>query len=158
VLNRCLGVVALVLLGFVAYSIASVRSDLEDAAVPPRVDGGGGAARRATRGAEGMAPLAALLAKVATRDIFTPGGTTPEGGTNVTVVSFAAAVSNWKLMGISMDSESPAESMAIIRDKAASKTYFLKRGQAIGETGIALERIQADRVALRKDKEELELR
>jgi type II secretory pathway component PulC len=63
-----------------------------------------------------------------------------------------------KLVGISMDTAVPEESLAIIRNKVDSKTYFVKVGESVGDTGIILARVLADRVILKSQKQELELK
>ena len=99
-----------------------------------------------------MLPLEACLEHAAKRNIFIPGATAAP--TNQVV---GPVETNLKLMAISLDSAAPAESMAIIADQKANQTYFVKCGQAIGDTGVELQQVLRDRVILKTSKGEMEL-
>jgi hypothetical protein len=154
VLNRTLGLVVLVLLIVVVYSAASVRSDVASR-LREQMDGAGDLhPPSATVEMAPTPPAEQFLAKIATRSLFV----SPVVVTNEIKPDLAAAVKDLKLMGISLDPKTPAESMIIIRNKALSQTYFVKPGQVVGETGLVLDRILSDRAVLKQKKQEIELR
>jgi type II secretory pathway component PulC len=106
---------------------------------------------------EAVPTLDSLIDKVGGRNIFgvlTKGG--GGGDTNIPPDKVEKS-SDLKLMGISLDSAEPGESIAIIKNKPDSKTYFVKIGQAVGDTGYTLQRVLPDRVVLKGRKQELEL-
>jgi hypothetical protein len=153
--NRFLVLVVLVLLLFVLYSIASVKSDVarETAAQAAEVGSAPVTTPIVTRGP--YPPVTNFIDAVAVRDIFRPGGA-PQTGTNV--VGKAGGELALKLVGVSIDSASAQESMAIIKSKTGTQTYFVKQGQTVGETGATLERIFPDHVIVKYQRQELELR
>lgn len=154
VLNRTLGLVVLVLLIVVVYSAASVRSDVANR-VREQMDGAGDLQPPSDTVEMAPAPpVEQFLARIATRSLFV----SPVVVTNEIKPDLAAAVKDLKLMGISLDPKTPAESMVIIRNKALSQTYFIKPGQVVGETGLVLDRILSDRAVLKQKKQEIELR
>lgn len=153
--NRMLAAVVLVLMVGVLYSVASIRAEVvsrskqleEGSGVQPLLP------TVVTR--ENPPPLDGLLDKISARDVFLPTGM--EGSTSAVAV-VQGKVADLKLVGVSMDASAQDESMAIIRNKADSKTYFLKKGQLVGETGYTLDRIYDDRVILKMRKQEIEVR
>ena len=154
--NRVLALVVLVLLVFVVYSVASIRADV---AMDVR-------AQVASAGSLTLAPVAMVsesvpdldffLGKVS-RNIFLPIGS-PVSTNSVGPVVVMEKAGDLKLVGISMDAAVPEESLAIIKNKADSKTYFVKAGESIGDTGLILARVLADRVVLKSQKQEFELK
>ncbi len=97
------------------------------------------------------------LQKVSSRDIFKEGKTNevPKTEAPIQVVSAetAAAIQSLALVGISWSSNPDA----IIEDKAHQKTYFVKRGQLVGEN-VKVEAIFKDHVVVTYEDKEYELR
>ena len=155
--NRLLTVVVLVLLGLVAYSIAAIRTDTQKRLVGPAPGEGTPETLVPRAQPAPLPPLDEYLKQTADRNIFLPAGQQP-ASTNQVASEISKVTAGWKLMGVSVDATAAEDSMAIIRDKSNAKTYFLKRGQTVGDTGITLDRILGDRVILKHDKQELELR
>ncbi len=152
--NRVLALVVLVLLVLVVYSIASIQSGIE-ADLVRQVNEAGELAAVPVGDAPLKAPeLDGILQKVQVRDIFQPlevTGTTTNspGGEKKT---------DFKLVGVSIDTKTPEATMAILRNKTSSQTFFVKVGEALGDTGYTLGRVLADHVILKKQKQEIEVR
>jgi hypothetical protein len=154
-----LGVVVLVLLGAVAYSIGSVQNDLQDLYKRLERGEGGTVDYRPVRVQETpLKPVEAYVESVRVRDITLPPGTEPSTNAVAKKTDLEQKAANWKLLGVSLDREMESESMALIRDKSGQTTHFLKQGQRIGDSGVVVERILPDRVILKQDEEEHELR
>ena len=155
-LNRVLGVVVLVLVAIVFYSVASIRPGIADAL--ERQVSGAGSMSVASSVVSGEAGLGvdAYLDKVGTRNIFVP-KTMEKNGVS-SKVEPAGAPKDLKLVAVSMESLSPADSMAIIKSKSDSKTYFVKLGQTVGDTDYVLDRVLSDRIVLKQGKQEYELK
>ncbi len=152
--NRVLAVVVLVLLVGVVYSIASIQSDVGGRVRALKEGSGVQPVAVAVVARETPLPVETFLDRVSVRDVFLPSMETTTTG--VAVVQGKAA--DLKLVGVSLDTSKAEDSMAIIRNKAESKTYFVKQGQAVGETGYTLERVLSDRAILKMRKQEIELR
>ena len=110
-------------------------------------------------GKEAVQPLAEasyFLQKVSSRDIFQEGRTAapvqaaPEA---VNVQETAEAIQDLALVGISWSSNPDA----IIENKAKQRTFFVKRGQDVGD-GIKVEAIFKDHVVVTFEDREYELR
>jgi hypothetical protein len=155
--NRVLVFVVLVLLILVVYSIASIRSDVA-AEIQKQIQVAGEIPMGSFVAANEAVPtLDSLIDKVGARNIFlgvTKGGSGGDANASSDKVEKS---SDLKLMGVSVDSAEPGESIAIIKNKPDSKTYFVKIGQAVGETGYVLQRVLPDRVVLKGRKQEFEL-
>lgn len=97
------------------------------------------------------------LQKVNARDIFKEGQVSaPKHDTEKKKESSAqdnALLSGFSLVGISWS----ANPDVIIEDKAKQKTYFVKRGQEVGD-GVRIEAVFKDHVILSYDGQEFELR
>jgi hypothetical protein len=110
---------------------------------------------------EMVAPLeetSYYLQKVSSRDIFREGKKEPEpvqeaAPQGVTVVEDAQQVQNLALVGISWSSNPDC----IIEDKSKQRTYFVKRGQEVGD-GVKVEAIFKDHVVVTFEDREYELR
>lgn len=156
-LNRILGVVVLVLVGVVFYSVASIRPGIAKA-LERQISGAGSlSVTPAVITNEGAISVEACLDKVSGRNIFVVKAKEQGGGAAAKAES-AGAPKELKLVAVSMDSASPADSMAIIRSKSDSKTYFVKTGQTVGDTDYVLDRVLVDRVVLKLRKQEFELK
>ena len=154
--HRFLGlVVVLVLLLFVLYSIASVKPDVARAAAAQAAEIGSAPAAAPLVNRGPYPPVTNFIDRVAGRNIFLPGGVSPVG-TNAPPK--AGGELGLKLVGVSIDSVSAQDSMAIIKSKTGSQTYFVKQGQTVGETGATLDRIFPDHVIVKYQRQELELR
>jgi len=153
--NRVLAGVVLVLLVLVVYSVASIRADV--AAEGEQLKEGAGAQPVVPAAVfkDSLPSVDAFLEKVSGRDVFMQTGA---GVTTSTVAVLQGKVADLKLLGVSIDSSADVESMAIIRNKAESKTYFVNRGQTVGDTGYTLEKVLADRAVLKMGKQEIELK
>lgn len=153
--NRVLAGVVLVLLGVVVYSVASIRADV--AAEGDRLKAGAGTHHVAVVALvkEELPSVDVFLDKVSQRNVFL----SVEAKTATsTVAALTGKVADLKLLGVSIDSAVDQESMAIIRNKAESRTYFVKKGQLVGDTGYTLERVLSDRAVLKQGKQEIELK
>lgn len=153
--NRILLLVVLVLLVAVVYSVASIRSDVTDEIGRQIASAGTLPLPPLTVTRQTPPPLDLFLAKAAERDIFRPVRSSAATNGPVKVVG---QVADLKLVGISLDAAAPEESEAIIRTKTDSKTHFVKLGQGVGDTGLTLVRVLPDRVILRANKQEYELK
>ena len=96
------------------------------------------------------------LQKVSSRDIFREGRKAepaPQAPVQSAVVETAEAIKNLALVGISW-SQNPD---AIIEDKAHQRTFFVKRGQLVGDN-VKVEAIFKDHVVVTFEDHEYELR
>lgn len=91
--------------------------------------------------------------KVSSRDIFHEKRPVLEKKKAAAPAVDNSATKKFSLVGISWS----ANPDAIIEDKERSKTYFVKRGQLIGDN-VKVEAIFKDKVVLSKDDQEFELR
>jgi hypothetical protein len=93
------------------------------------------------------------LDKVRERDIFTMGAKKTEKPVDNTPSSKSLELAaSLKLVGISWSSDPDA----MIEDTKATKTYFVKRGEMVGDARV--QAIFKDKVVLSLDKEEFELK
>lgn len=152
--NRYLFLIVLVLMGVVIYDLLLART--------------GGATAEPVGGIVNKTPLAAwkviplnpvnvYTEQFAKRDIWKQPGEEKPGEGKKDADKKAVPQSSFKLVALSIDRGAPAESMAIISDQASAKTYFVKGGQPLGETGYVLEKLFDDRVILKSRKGELNL-
>jgi hypothetical protein len=109
---------------------------------------------------ESVPPLAETsyyLQKVSSRDIFKEGkiqeAPEPEAPEAPVEIETAEAVQNLALVGISWSSNPDA----IIEDKSKQRTYFVKRGQEVGD-GVKVEAIFKEHVVVTFEDREYELR
>lgn len=96
------------------------------------------------------------LQKVTARDIFKEGGkpsVSKEVSKGPVSVESSPATSGLSLVGISWSSNPDV----IIEDKERQRTYFVKRGQVVGD-GVKIEAIFKDHVVLSYEGQEFELR
>ena len=156
-LNRVLGVVVIVLIAIVFYSVGGIQMAIDDS-LERQVSGAGRVPMSALAVPEGdVQSLDAYLDKVGARNIFmlkTAASKDAGGGKSEPV----SGIKELKLTAVSIDSSSPGESTAIIRNKTDSKTYFVKPGQSVGSTEYVLEQVFGDHVVLKSRKQEIELR
>ena len=95
------------------------------------------------------------LDKISGRDIFKLGPKkSPVSNEPVKVINQAVidAAQNFKLVGISWSNDPDA----MIEDTAAKKTFFVKRGQVVGD--FKVQAISKDKVILSYGQEEIELK
>ena len=156
-LNRALSVVVVLLIACVVYSIGSIRPENDDALERQVTNAGRVPIPVLAVPEDTESPLETYLEKVSTRNIFmlkvasgAPGGARTD--------TTASGIKDLKLMAVSIDSATPDESTAIIRNKVESKTYFVKPGQAVGTSEYVVDKVLGDRVVLKFRKQELELR
>jgi hypothetical protein len=155
-INRVLALVVLVLLICVVYSVASIRADVAKEVSAQVANAGSLTLAPPVMTSESAPALDFFLEKVSKRNLFLPiGSPVPTNGIGPVVVGKAGDL---KLVGISMDDAAPEESLAIIRNKVDSKTYFVKAGEGVGDTGLTLARVLSDRVILKSHKQEVELK
>ena len=96
------------------------------------------------------------LQKVSSRDIFKEGKKAEpvkEAPTQNAVIETAEAIKNLALVGISWSKDPDA----IIEDKAHQRTFFVKRGQMVGDS-VKVEAIFKDHVVVTFEDREYELR
>ena len=96
------------------------------------------------------------LQKVSSRDIFKEGKkaeTVKEAPAQNAVVETAEAIKNLALVGISWSKDPDV----IIEDKAHQRTFFVKRGQMVGDN-VKVEAIFKDHVVVTFEEHEYELR
>ena len=116
---------------------------------------------KANTGKESVAPLeetSYYLQKVSSRDIFREGkkkeaAPVQSAPAAVDLTETAEAIQGLALVGISWSSNPDA----IIEDKAKQRTYFVKRGQDVGD-GVKVEAIFKDHVVVTYQDREYELR
>ncbi len=155
VLNRALGMVVLVLLVAVVYSGASIRSEVGEALKRQKEGAGGMPLVPGALDREVLPPLEDTVVKAAGRNFFLP----PKQVSGVTNAPPGfESLKDLKLIGVSLDNAAPEKSMAIIKNKATSKTLFVTPGQTVGDTGLVLVRVSGDRAIVRHKKAERELK
>ncbi|MEI6788943.1 MAG: hypothetical protein WCL49_10755 [bacterium] len=156
ILNRVMTVLVIGLIAVVFYSIMSIRPGIAQD-LSRQIEGAGSlAVVPQTIVAEEIPALDIYLEKVGSRSLFAS-KMIPKPGDTV-VIEKAGALKDLSLVAVSMDSASPADSMAIIKNKTDSKTYFVKLGQTVGSTDYVLDRVLADRIVLKQKKLEFELK
>lgn len=156
-LNRILGVAVVALVLFLVFQIGSIRGGVA-AAVEKQMQGAGALTVSPLSISEEAVPLLdTYLEKVGSRNLFVP-RITPKDGSAPAVAETMGAPKDFKLVAISLDSSDASESTAIIRNKADSKTYFVKPGQTVGSTDYVLDRVASDRIVLKLRKQEFELK
>ena len=152
--NKALVAATVVLLLYVVFDAAASARNLQK---PPNFAPMKEAKTNMTK--EAIQPLAEAsyyLQKVSSRDIFREGKivapvqTAPEA---VNTLETAEAVQDLALVGISWSSNPDA----IIENKSKQRTYFVKRGQDVGD-GIKVEAIFKDHVVVTFEDREYELR
>ena len=155
-INKALMAAAAVLFVYVVYDAAASAHNMQRPPnFAPMKD------LHAKAGADSVKPLqeaSYYLEKVSSRDIFREGkknepaaeAATPA---SVAVAETAEAVQGLALVGISWSSNPDA----IIEDKSVQRTYFVKRGQEVGE-GVKVEAIFKDHVVVTYQDREYELR
>jgi type II secretory pathway component PulC len=154
--NRALAVVVLVLVVFVFYSVASIRPGIAED-LRRQVEGAGSVSVSvATLVSEAVPEVGTYLGRLGSRNLFVP-RSAAGGATNV-VTEAAVPGKDLMLLGVSVEPSAEAESMAIIKNKADQKTFFVKPGEPVGDTGLTLEKVLADRVILKRQKQAFELK
>jgi hypothetical protein len=153
ILNRVLALVVLVLLVIVVYSVASVRSDIDKAMVRQLNQAGSVPVHPVGIEAVIPPPVDVYLGKVSGRDLFRLAEVEKGALSNA-----PPAEAEFRLVGVSLDARDAKGSMAILRSKSSSQTFFVKVGEALGSTGFTLDRVLADRAILKKQKQEIEVR
>ncbi len=155
--NRVLAVVVLALLVLVVYSVASSRS-VVGKALDRQVSGAGSLSVSSHVVLEDPIPrLELYLEKISARDLLAE-YVVKKPGEVAGAPEITGAPKDLKLVAVSVDSASDGESMAIIKSKADSKTYFVKQGQTVGGTDYVLEKVLADRIVLKLRKQQYELK
>lgn len=109
---------------------------------------------------EALPPLDVLMQKTGTRNLFLLPAPVADNKTDKAdkTPKPDKPAANFKLMGVSLDSRQPEESMALIRDQASGNTYFLKTGQRLADSEFTLGPIRAESVMLKTQRGEIELR
>jgi len=154
-LNRVLGGCVILLIALVALRIGAIRPGIAEA-LEKQVRGAGNRPLQPLVMSEETVPaLDAYLDKVSVRNIFIPKVAAKEGGATPEAVG---SPKDLKLVAISIDSSVVSESIAIIKNKGDSKTYFVKSGQTIGSTEYVLDKVFSDHVIIKLRKQEFELK
>ncbi len=155
-LNRILGAVVLLLIALVCFRMGAIRPGIAEA-LEQQVSGAGNLPIRTTRVSEdAIPPVETYLEKTSQRNIFAPKLASKDGGS--APIEAAGSPKDLKLVAVSMDSSAASESMAIIKNKADSKTYFVKSGQTVGSTDYVLDKVFSDHVVIKLRKQEFELK
>jgi hypothetical protein len=157
ILNRAMTVLVIGLIAVVFYGIMSIRPGIAQD-LNRQIEGAGSLAVVTQAIVEEEIPALELyLEKVGARSLFTS-KLIPAKGESAVAAEKAGAPKDLSLVAVSLDSSSPEDSMAIIKNKTDSKTYFVKLGQTVGGTDFVLERVLADRIVLKQKKLEFELK
>jgi hypothetical protein len=156
--NRVLAVVVMLLIVVVFYSVAGTQRGIKDELQRQMSGAGEMSVRPLVISDEPVPPVDVFVDKVNTRNFFSPKVVEKgrEAGSEAAVP--AGLTKDFKLVAVSLDSATPSESMAIIKNKADSKTYFVKLGESVGDTGLVLSKVLADRIVLKQRKQEFELK
>lgn len=156
-LNRGLAVLVLGLIVGVFFAVMSIKPGIAKE-LERQIDGAGSLSVTPQMIVEESIPvLDFYLDKITTRNPFIARVQPGPDGVPVKVEK-AGAPKDLKLMAVSVDAASPADSMAIIKSKTDSKTYFVKLGQTVGDTNYQLEKVMDDRIVLKMGKQEFELK
>ena len=145
----------ILLIALVALRIGAIRPGIAEA-LEKQVSGAGNRPLKPLVISEETVPaLDAYLDKVSVRNLFIPKVAAKEGGATPEPVG---SPKDLKLVAISIDSSVVSESIAIIKNKGDSKTYFVKSGQTIGSTEYVLDKVFSDHVIIKLRKQEFELK
>lgn len=155
--NRVLAVMVALLIVIVFVSVAGTQRGINDE-IKRQLNGAGEmSVAPLTVSDEPIPALELLLEKVSTRNFFAP--KLSEKGKDGGDAPVAVGVTkDFKLVAVSLDATTASESMAIIKCKTDSKTYFVKIGESVGDTGFVLSKVLADRIVLKQRKQEFELK
>jgi hypothetical protein len=149
----------LVVLGLVVvifYAVMSIKPGIAKE-VERQIEGAGSLSLTPQMIVEESVPaLEFYLDKVSARNPFVAKVVT--GPSGAVASEKAGAPKDLKLIAVSLDAAAPADSMAIIKSKTDSKTYFVKLGQTVGDTDYVLDKVLADRIVLKQRKQEYELK
>lgn len=156
--NRVLGVLVVLLIVAVFYSVAGTERSI-NAEIQKQLKGAGEmSVAQVAVSEEPLPSVEDLVTKVSKRNYFAP-VTFEKGSAGVGApVVVAGALKDLKLVAVSMDAATPSESMGIVKNKADSKTYFVKVGESVGDTGYVLVKVLTDRLVLKQGKQEVELK
>ncbi len=155
-LNRALALVVLGLIVVTFYAVMSIKPGIAKE-VERQIEGAGSLSLGPQTIVEESVPaLEFYLDKVSARNPFVAKVVT--GPSGPVASEKAGAPKDLKLIAVSVDGASPADSMAIIKNKTDSKTYFVKLGQTVGDTDYVLDKVLADRIVLKNRKQEYELK
>jgi len=147
-LNKFLLVISILLLGYSVMDFALNRPDIREVRTKSRhvrEEGEAGSMVSETR------PFLHYLEMVQRRNIFSPIALKQVEKPEVKEKQLQEMVSDLDLVGISLDDEP----MAMIENKKEEKTFFLKKGDKIGE--FEIEEIQENKVILNFKGNKIEL-
>jgi|WetSurMetagenome_2_1015567.scaffolds.fasta_scaffold784346_1 hypothetical protein len=102
--------------------------------------------------ASSLKPFSYYLESFKKRDIFRMGQKSPTDNTGAISSKAAEASQNLRLVGISWSDQPDV----MIEDTKAAKTYFVKKGQMVGD--FRVESVYKDKVVLRYGAESIDLR
>lgn len=155
--NRVLAAVVLLLIGVVFYSVAGTQRGIYEE-IRRQINGAGEMSVPPLVISEETVPSVDIfLDKVSKRNFFAP-IMAEKDTAGAAVPATVGLTKDLKLVAVSVDAATASESMAIIKSKADSKTYFVKIGENVGDTGFVLFKVLADRLVLKKGKQEFELK
>lgn len=157
-MNRGLAAVAALLVLAVFYSVAGTQRGINEEVRRQLSSAGEMSVVPVAIVEEPVSTAEALVDRVSGRNYFSPIVTekTSAGGGAATAV--VGALKDLKLVAVSVDAATPSDSMGIIKNKADSKTYFVKIGETVGDTGMTLLKVLGDRLILKQGKQEFELK
>lgn len=155
-LNKILAGIVLVLAAFLFYRIGAIRPEI-NLSIERLITTAGTLPVRPTAAVQEKTVSAdALLEKANARNAFVPRTQSKTPG--APHVEPNGSPKDFKLMAVSIDAAAEAESVAIIRNKTDSKTYYVKPGQTIGSTEYVLDRVYGDHVVVKLRKQEFDLK
>jgi hypothetical protein len=156
--NRVLALVAMLLIVVVFYSVAGTERGIKED-IQRQMNGAGEMSVTTMSISDEPVPeVNMFVEKVSIRNFFSYKMVekSRDGGSEAPTPGGLAK--DFKLVAVSVDTATPSESMAIIKGKADSKTYFVKLGESVGDTGFVLSKVLADRIVLKQRKQEFELK
>lgn len=156
--NRVLALVAMLLIVVVFYSVAGTERGIKED-IQRQMNGAGEMSVTTMSISDEPVPeVNMFVEKVSIRNFFSYKMVEKnrDGGSEAPTPGGLAK--DFKLVAVSVDTATPSESMAIIKGKADSKTYFVKLGESVGDTGFVLSKVLADRIVLKQRKQEFELK
>ena len=156
--NRVLAVVVMLLIVVVFYSVAGTQRGIKDELQRQMSGAGEMSVPPLFISDEPVPGVDVFVEKVSARNFFVPRALEKNREAGSDAAAPVGLTKDFKLVAVSMDATTPSESMAIIKGKVDSKTYFVKMGESVGDTGFILARVLADRVVLKQRKQEFELK
>jgi len=155
--NRVLAVMVMLLIIVVFYSVAGTQRGIDEE-IQRQISGAGEMSVVPLAISEEPVPaVEVFLEKVSKRNFFFP-KLAEKNKDGQDVPATVGLTKDFKLVAVSVDNVTVSESMAIIKSRVDSKTYFVKIGESVGDTGFVLAKVLTDRIVLKQRKQEFELK